>query len=131
MASRSFKVGRDLPASVRAGAVLAGYGPRGISRWVSDALVEFVRDRGANLWDVGTGDKVDGFDRVFKVQLSDEAESALDAAVAQIRRLTPSEEGVRSAVFRSAVRQGVSRAQQHEQFPQQLGVEKRRIRKRR
>jgi hypothetical protein len=131
VASRSFKVGVDLPAAVRTCAVLADYGPRGISRWVSEALVEFVSTRGANLWDVGTGDNVDGFDRVFKVQLSEAAEGALDTAVAAIRRLTPNEEGVRSAVFRSAVRWKIAHAQSHQKYSTQLRVEKARSRKRR
>jgi hypothetical protein len=123
MASRSFKVGELLPSEVRAAAIVEGYGPKGLSRWVSEAIVEFVKDLRARMWEVGTGDNVEGFNRVFKLQLSEAAEDAIERAVAVIRGVTPNEEGVRSAVVRSAIRDRLTSSRKHPKFAQRLRIE--------
>ena len=83
-----------------------GYGARAGSRWICEAIVAMVSED-PNLVRVGLGEDVEGrppFDALKTVKLDASAQEALELAINRVRRQDATQEGVRSAVIRAAVR---------------------------
>jgi hypothetical protein len=80
-----------------------GYGGKGKSRWVREALVQLF-EQDPVLMNVGVGDDLEVNDAEDSFSLSPENEWAIDAAVELIRSQYPRAEGVQSAIIRAAVR---------------------------
>lgn len=127
MARTTVKLGEELARRLDAAVRAEGYTERRKSVWISEAIIRFSAARGQKLWSVGAGDDLDGFGGRLTVTLSDDAEEALSKTVAAIRRTTPLEEGVRSAVVRTALRDRIALvAKSHpEVFRTLLGAPKR------
>ena len=92
-----------LKASLHQAVVEDGYGGKGKSRWVREALAQLF-EHDPDLANVGVGDDLETNDAedAFFVCLDDGA--AIDAAVEVIRSQYPRAEGVQSAIMRAAVR---------------------------
>ncbi len=80
-----------------------GYGGKGKSRWVREALTQLF-EHDPDLINVGVGDDLEVNDAEDAFFLSKENRSAIDAAVEVIRSQYPRAEGVQSAIIRAAVR---------------------------
>jgi len=104
MPRTTIKLGTELAIELEAAIRAEGYGVLEKSRWVAEALTDFIAQRGAKLWDVGTGDHIEGYEGRLTLTLPEAASDALEQAVAAIRRISPLEEGIRSAVVRTAIR---------------------------
>ena len=80
-----------------------GYGGKGKSRWVREALIQLF-EQDPDLMNVGVGDDLEVNDAEDSFSLSTENEWAIDVAVELIRSQYPRAEGVQSAIIRAAVR---------------------------
>ncbi len=80
-----------------------GYGGKGKSRWVREALTQLF-EHDPDLMNVGVGDDLEVNDAEDAFFLSMENELAIDAAVEVIRSQYPRAEGIQSAIIRAAVR---------------------------
>jgi len=84
----------------------SAYGPRGGSRWINEAIVGMVAaDPALEL--VGLGEDLMSrpkFDRLKSFGLSQEGAAALGLALRRVRGQDVTQEGVRSAVIRAAIR---------------------------
>jgi len=80
-----------------------GYGGKGKSRWVREALTQLFK-HDPDLMNVGVGDDLEVNDAEDAFFLSMENGLAIDAAVEIIRSQYPRAEGVQSAIIRAAVR---------------------------
>lgn len=86
-------------------AVIAdGYGMRGKSRWVENAIHEFLTlsDYPAM---VDIADELADLSKIASFRLSDETVRVLDDAVVTVRKIYPSLEGVRSNIIRASLMQ--------------------------
>jgi len=80
-----------------------GYGGKGKSRWVREALTQLF-EHDPDLMNVGVGDDLEVNDAEDAFFLSMENGLAIDAAVEVIRSQYPRAEGIQSAIVRAAVR---------------------------
>ena len=80
-----------------------GYGGKGKSRWVREALTQLFK-HDPDLMNVGVGDDLEVNDAEDAFFLSMENGLAIDAAVEIIRSQYPRAEGIQSAIVRAAVR---------------------------
>ncbi len=80
-----------------------GYGGKGKSRWVREALTQLF-EHDPDLINVGVGDDLEANDAEVVFSLSQDHGDAIDAAVELIRSQYPRAEGVQSAIIRAAVR---------------------------
>lgn len=80
-----------------------GYGGKGKSRWVREALTQLF-EHDPDLINVGVGDDLEANDTEDAFFLSKDNGKAIDAAVEIIRSQYPRAEGVQSAIIRAAVR---------------------------
>ena len=80
-----------------------GYGGKGKSRWVREALTQLF-EHDPDLMHVGVGDDLEVNDAEDAFFLSMENGLAIDAAVEVIRSQYPRAEGIQSAIIRAAVR---------------------------
>ncbi|MCB1782229.1 MAG: hypothetical protein KDJ34_19490 [Candidatus Competibacteraceae bacterium] len=92
-----------LKTSLHQAIVEDGYGGKGKSRWVREALVQLF-EQDSDLANVGVGDdlEINDTEDAFFVSLDNGA--AIDAAVDVIRSQYPRAEGVQSSIIRAAVR---------------------------
>jgi len=80
-----------------------GYGGKGKSRWVREALTQLF-EYDPDLMNVGVGDDLEVNDAEDAFFLNMENWLAIDAAVEVIRSQYPRAEGIQSAIVRAAVR---------------------------
>lgn len=80
-----------------------GYGGKGKSRWVREALTQLF-EHDPDLMNVGVGDDLEVNDAEDAFFLNMENGLAIDAAVEVIRSQYPRAEGIQSAIVRAAVR---------------------------
>lgn len=80
-----------------------GYGGKGKSRWVREALTQLF-EHDPDLMNVGVGDDLEVNDAEDAFSLSQDHGDAIEAAVELIRSQYPRAEGIQSAIIRAAVR---------------------------
>lgn len=80
-----------------------GYGGKGKSRWVREAVNQLF-EHDPDLVNVGVGDDLETNDVEDAFFLCEENRLAIDAAVDLIRSQSPRAEGIQSAIIRAAVR---------------------------
>ena len=82
-----------------------GYSSRSKSRWVREALVEYLdKDKDRGFTRVGLSDDIEPNVTVEVIYLNDELFKRIKEATTIIRKQTPLIEGVQSAIIRAAVR---------------------------
>jgi hypothetical protein len=89
----------------------ADYGPRAGSRWINEAIISMV-DSDPALELVGLGEDMSSrpkFDRLKSFGLSKDGSAALALALRRVRGQDVTQEGVRSAVVRAAIRWRLAR----------------------
>lgn len=80
-----------------------GYGGKGKSRWVREALKQLFEDD-PELVTVGLGDALETNDAEDTFYLDEEGMGFIDHAVTMVRAQDPRFEGVQSALLRAAIR---------------------------
>jgi metal-responsive CopG/Arc/MetJ family transcriptional regulator len=104
----SVKVQKKLHYKLQQRIISDGYGMRGKSKWIVEAIESFL-----NLPDYPTladiaGD-MDQLTEVISIRLPDELMSKIDKAIIEIRRHYPTIEGVKSNLIRASIMQRLIR----------------------
>ncbi len=105
----TFVVPAALQAELRERVAREGYGLRGKSIWVSEAiqtllgLPDFVSL-------VQYSEEMHGFEKVETVVIESELKKLLDDAIVEIRKQHPTLEGVQSSIVRTAIMQRLLRS---------------------
>jgi predicted DNA-binding protein len=85
-----------------------GYGMRGKSKWVTEAIEEFLMiPNFYELVDIATS--MEQLSRVATLRLSEELAKKLDNALISVRKFYPNLEGVRSNIIRASIMQRLIR----------------------
>lgn len=86
-----------------------GYGLRGKSKWVSEAIESVLLLKNFPTL-VQYSEEMHGFEKVETVVISSELKKQIDQAVLEVRKHFPSAEGVQSAIVRTAIMQRLLRS---------------------
>ncbi len=85
-----------------------GFGLRGKSRWIINAVENFLQmENYPELVDIAG--EIDNLTEVLSMRLPLELVNKLDSAVIETRKLYPGMEGVRSGILRASIIQGLIR----------------------
>jgi hypothetical protein len=105
----TFAVPESLKNEVRMYVIKEGYGLRGKSKWVSEAVESLL-----SLKDypelISYNDEMYGFNEIETIVLSGQLKLALEKAVLQVRTEYPTLEGVKSRIMRTAIMQRILRS---------------------
>ncbi len=86
-----------------------GYGMRGKSKWIIEAIEDFLRlPDYPSLADIA--DEMEQLSEMISIRLSDELMLKLDQAIIKVRRQYPAMEGVKSNLIRASIVQRLIRA---------------------
>lgn len=104
----SIKLQKKLHQRLQQRIISDGYGMRGKSRWITEAIESFL-----SLPDyppmVDIADEMDQLSDVISIRLSDSLAHRMDEAVICIRRQYPAMEGVKSNLVRASIMQRMIR----------------------
>jgi metal-responsive CopG/Arc/MetJ family transcriptional regulator len=98
---------QEMDAGLAKAVAESGYGPRGRSRWISEAVTQLLIDDPI-MGSVGLGEDAMRFEQLRTVTFSEAAKVALDAAVRIVRGHDALLEHVRSSVIRAAIRNRIN-----------------------
>ena len=105
----SFAVPESLKTEVRVHVINGGYGLRGKSQWVCEAV-----ERLLSLKDypelISYNDEMSGLNEVETIVIDGSLKLALDRAILQVRKEYPTLEGVKSRIMRTAIMQRILRS---------------------
>lgn len=104
----AFAVPNSLKNELRERVIKDGYGLRGKSKWISEAIEQLLEFKDF-LKLIGYSDEMHGFDEMETVVIEYPLKIKLDKAILQIRRKFLTLEGVKSRVMRTAVLQRILR----------------------
>jgi len=105
----AFAVPNNLKNELREHVIKDGYGLRGKSKWISEA-VENLLEYKDFLELMSYSDEMHGFDQIETVVVEYPLKLKLDKAIIQIRKEFPTLEGVKSRIMRTAVLQRILRS---------------------
>lgn len=104
----TFVVPAGLQAELRERVARDGYGLRGKSLWVSEAIQSLIAlPNFVSL--VQYSEEMHGFEKVETVVVTVDIKKQLDEAVLTLRRQHPASEGVQSSIIRTAILQRLLR----------------------
>jgi len=86
-----------------------GYGLRGKSKWVSEAIEALLLLKNFTQL-VQYSEEMHGFEKVETVVISAELKKSVDQAILDVRKDYPASEGVQSAIVRTAIMQRLLRS---------------------
>jgi hypothetical protein len=98
----SFFVPEILQNELRKSVIASGYGMRGKSRWIVDAIISLLKTNNF-LELINIGDDLKGFEKSETIVVEDEIKKMLDKAVWEVRKKYPIMEGVQSKIVRTAI----------------------------
>lgn len=102
-------VPHSLQEELRHKIIKDGYGMRGKSKWVSEAINRLLDlNHYAEL--VSLGDELKGFEKVETISVERDLKKNLDQAIHQIRKQYPLLEGVQSRIIRTSILQRLLRS---------------------
>lgn len=104
----TFTLPSALQDEMRKAIVSDGYGLRGKSRWVEEAIFSLLAEKNFPYL-VNVSDEMTGFDKVDTICVSKEAKATIDKAVLEIRKKYLSMEGIQSRIIRTALMQRILR----------------------
>ena len=105
----SFVVPHNLKAELHERIIKDGYGLRGKSRWISEAVEELLKYK--KFFDlISYGDEMSGFDKTETVVIENSLKIKLEEAIIAVRGKFPMLEGVKSRILRTAILQRVLRS---------------------
>ena len=105
----SFAVPSSLKNEIREHVIKEGYGLRGKSKWISEAVNSLLLLKDYPEL-ISYNDEMHGFDEIETVVLEYSQKIALDKAIIQIRKEYPTLEGVKSRIMRTAIMQRILRS---------------------
>lgn len=105
----TFAVPENLRNELRQHVIKDGYGLRGKSRWISEAVENFLQFKDF-LELISYSDEMYGFDQIETVVIDYNLKTQLDKAVVEIRKEFPTIEGVKSRIMRTAILQRILRS---------------------
>lgn len=104
----SFAVPKSLQDELRLKVITGGYGMRGKSLWVSEAVEQLLSiPKYPEL--VSFNDEMHGLNKVETISLDKKIQLDLEKAVLNVRKEYPTIEGVKSRIFRTAIVQRIIR----------------------
>jgi hypothetical protein len=86
-----------------------GYGLRGKSRWIGEAIKQLLVLPGYHQY-VDIADEMNGHSEIETIMLAPELKQQLNAALLEVRRQYPQLEGVQSRIIRSSIMQRLLRS---------------------
>jgi Arc/MetJ-type ribon-helix-helix transcriptional regulator len=103
MAKTTYRLPATLRQQMREAVVRDGYGLRGKSRWIREAIeLLFKKDRA--LINVGLGDDLEENSATDLVVLTPIIENKIEETILKLRTQDPLMEGVQSSIIRAAIR---------------------------
>lgn len=104
----TFAVPNNLKNELRERVIKDGYGLRGKSKWISEAIENLLEYKDF-LELISYSDEMHGFDQLETAVIEYSLKLKLDKAIIQIRKEFPTLEGVKSRIMRTAVLQRILR----------------------
>lgn len=105
----TFVVPQPLQHELRHKVINDGYGLRGKSKWVAEAIESLLQlDNHPDL--VYLGDEMHGFGKVETISVDRSLKKTLDQAIHNIRKRHPLLEGVQSGIIRTSILQRLLRS---------------------
>ena len=105
----SFAVPNNLKKELQEHVISDGYGLRGKSKWISEAVENFLELKDF-LELISYSDEMHGFDQIETAVIEYSLKLKLDKAIIQIRKEFPIIEGVKSRIMRTAILQRLLRS---------------------
>ena len=107
-ATGSFKIPSNVEVKMNRKLVADGYGLRGKSRWISDAIAHFLSQEEEFIFDcIEYVDDLENLDKSISFRLSKEVDGNLSIWVSKARKTIPAIEGVKSRIIRAAIFQSL------------------------
>lgn len=79
-----------------------GYGLRGKSKWICEAIQEFLKlDNYPELTEIA--DDMETMDAIVSMRINEKLMKAIDKATVEVRKKYPSIEGVKSKIIRASI----------------------------
>jgi hypothetical protein len=104
----SFAVPKSLKSELQQRVISDGYGLRGKSKWVCEAITRlFKYDNHLEL--IYYSDELQGLDGMEAVVLNEDIKDAVENKIIDVRRVYPELEGVKSRILRTAIVQRLIR----------------------
>jgi hypothetical protein len=105
MTTRSFKIPSSLELEMNKKLVSDGYGLRGKSKWICDALTKFLSfsDKDFIVECIEFSEELEKLDKSISFRPTPIVESLLDDWVVQVRLQIPAIEGLKSKIIRTAI----------------------------
>ena len=104
----SLKIAKQIEMTMLQRIVAEGYGLRGKSKWIQEAIQDFLKLPNFPEFVEIAGD-MDNLDKVISIRLSDEMVSQIDIAILEVRKLYLGLEGVKSKIIRASIIQRILR----------------------
>ena len=104
----TFAVPAQLQQELREKVTKDGYGLRGKSKWVSEAIHSFLKIKNYQQY-VQYNDEMSSMDKIDTVVIEQKLNFQLNDAILATRKLFPMLEGVKSRIIRSAIIQRLLR----------------------
>lgn len=105
----TFAVPKKLKDEIGEKVIKDGYGFRGKSKWISEAVENLLKIKDFIAL-VNQGDEMSGFDGMETAVIDYQLKLKLDNAILQIRKAFPTLEGVTSRIMRTAILQRLLRS---------------------
>ena len=105
----SFAVPLSMKTEIRDRVIKGGYGLRGKSLWISEAVEKLLSIKDYPEL-ISYNDEMHGFDEIETVVVEYKLKLDIDKAVIQVRRKYPTLEGVKSRILRTAIMQRILRS---------------------
>jgi len=104
----TFAIHGNLQTELREKMIKEGYGLRGKSAWISQAIEQLLEYKNfQNL--VTYSDEMCGFDKMETIVIDFSLKIKLDTAITTVRKHYPNIEGVKSSIIRTAILQRILR----------------------
>jgi len=104
----TFVVPQSLQSELRERVIQDGYGFRGKSKWVAEAVMQLLSLNNYTEL-VQYSEDMQGFNKPETVVVAESLKQQLDGAILAIRQQYPTLEGVQSAILRTAIMQRLIR----------------------
>ncbi len=109
MRTTSIKLPKKMHAKLIEQVIKDGYGMRGKSKWVNDAIEDFLNlDDYPEMVDIATD--LEELEDTLSIRLPEAILDAIDLAIIHIRQSYPTIEGVKSNIIRASILQRLIRA---------------------
>lgn len=107
--TRSFKIPADIEMRMNKKLVADGYGLRGKSKWICDAITEFLNSSGQSfiLECIEYADELSNLNKSISFRSTEEVNQLLDKWIVKVRQVMPTMEGVKSKIIRTSIIQGI------------------------